>query len=37
MNDVPFPDSGIPMTTEYRMKPDWNKLTNIPYAEGHAK
>ena len=37
MNDVPFPDSGIPMTKEYRMKPDWNTLTNIPYAQGHAQ
>ena len=37
MNDVPFPDSGIPMTTEYRMKPDWRTLTNVPYAKGHAQ
>ena len=37
MNDAPAPGSGLGPVGEVRLVPDWNSLTPLPYAPGHAR
>ena len=37
MYDAPAPGSGLGPVGEVRLVPDWNTLTPLPYARGHAR
>ncbi|NEQ05327.1 MAG: glutamine synthetase [Moorea sp. SIO4E2] len=37
MYDVPVPGSGLGPIGEIRLVPDWETLTPLPYAPGHAR
>ncbi len=37
MLDAPAPGSGLGPVGEVRLIPDWNTLTPLPYAPGHAR
>jgi glutamine synthetase len=37
MYDAPAPGSGLGPVGEVRLVPDWNTLTPLPYAPGHAR
>lgn len=37
MYDAPIPGSGLGPVGEVRLIPDWNTLTPLPYAPGHAR
>ena len=37
MYDATVPGSRIGVSGDVRMKPDWNTLTRLPYAKGHAR
>ena len=37
MYDTTVPGSKIGVAGDVRMKPDWNTLTGLPYAKGHAR
>jgi glutamine synthetase len=37
MVDAPAPGSGLGPVGEIRLVPDWNTLTPLPYAPGHAR
>jgi glutamine synthetase len=37
MVDAPAPGSGLGPVGEVRLVPDWNTLTPLPYAPGHAR
>jgi glutamine synthetase len=37
MYDAVVPDTGLGPVGEIRLVPDWNSITGLPYANGHAR